>query len=177
MATAASNDDILETWDLLTESMVWVWVKDPRTGAMTKRRVGGASGGSKVLHLTADERRYNQEQVLDENVGLDPFTNGTLKLRDATKASDVDSRYHLSNDDLRAMLAITDMQVFESEVADITSELILRRLKDIAENEATIGQYTFLRELVDSRYRTGGTQATVREMIEEESKRAGGRLS
>jgi bifunctional DNA-binding transcriptional regulator/antitoxin component of YhaV-PrlF toxin-antitoxin module len=168
-----SSSEVIETWDMLTEATVWVWVKDARTSSMVKKRIGGRAGGTKVLHLTTDERRYNQEQVVEENKDDDPFTNGSLKLRSVGVADDIDTTYHLTNEDLRAMLSIRDQDVFESEVREISSELILRRLKDIAENEATIGQYTFLRDLVDERYKSGGTQATVREMLEEEARQAG----
>jgi hypothetical protein len=177
MTTMTNDDPVIETWETLTEGTVWVWVKDARTGSMVKRRLGGKAGGTRSVHLTADERRYNQEQVVEENISEDPFTNGSLKLKNTTHASDVDTTYHLTNDDLRELLAIRDQKTFEGEVASITSELILRRLKDIAESEATIAQYQFVRDTVDERYRSGGTQATVREMLEEESRRIGNTIS
>lgn len=177
MATVRDSETVLETWDMLTEATVWVWVKDPREGVMTKKRLGGRSGGTRVLHITSDERRFNQEQVVEENLDNDPFTNGSLKLKNTAVASDVDTTYHLTNDDLKALLSISDRKTFETEVIEITSELILRRLKDLAESEASIGQYTFIRDLIDDRYKSGGTQATVREMMEEEAKRIGTTLS
>jgi hypothetical protein len=171
------NPTLLETWDMLSEETVWVWVKDPRAGTMTKKRLGGkGGGGTRVLHITSDDRRFNQEQIVEENATTDPFTNGALKLRDATKVTDVDTSYHMTNDDLRGLLAIKDQATFEAEIDDIHSELILRRLKDISESEATIAQYTYVRDLVDKRYRSGGTQATVREMLEEEARQAGTNL-
>jgi hypothetical protein len=177
MATMTNDDPVIETWETLTDGTVWVWVKDARTGTMIKRRLGGKSGGTRSVNITADERRYNQEQVVEENKAEDPFTNGALKLKSTAHASDVDTTYHLTNDDLRELLAIRDQATFEGEVEQITSELILRRLKDIAESDATIAQYTYVRDLVDKRYRSGGTQATVREMLEEESRRIGNTIS
>jgi hypothetical protein len=80
------NPTLLETWDMLSEETVWVWVKDPRAGTMTKKRLGGkGGGGTRVLHITSDDRRFNQEQIVEENATTDPFTNGALKLRDATQ--------------------------------------------------------------------------------------------
>lgn len=159
-------DKVVETWEITTEGTVWVWKMDARENKYVKQRVGGRQGGSKRLHISRDDRRFNQEQVIDEMKSHDPFTNGALVLVSAEKADDIDSTYHLTIDDLLRLLEVKDQALFESEVADIKSELILRRLKEVAETKATVAQLEFIRDTIDARYKVGGTQRTVREMIE-----------
>ena len=48
------------------------------------------------------------------------------------------------------------------------SELILRRLAEMSEKMGTLVQVEALRDLVHERYPIGGTQRTVREMLEAE---------
>ena len=155
----------METWEITTEGTVWVDKMDIREGKYVKTRVGGRQGGSKRLHITTDDRRFNQEQIVEEMRGYDPFTNGALVLVSAEKADDIDSTYHLTAEDLSRLLEIKDTALFESEVTDIKSELILRRLKELAETQATVAQLAFISDLISERYRVGGTQRTVREMM------------
>jgi len=160
-----ADEKVIETWETTTEGTTWVSVMDPREGRYVKRRVGGRQGGSRRLHISVDDRRFNQEQVVEEMREHDPFTNGQLVLISSDRAEDIDTTYHLTNDDLRALLSIKDSATFESEVADIKSELILRRLVEVAEKDATVAQLEFIRDLIRDRYKVGGTQRTVREMM------------
>ncbi len=161
----AGDDKIMETWEITTDGTVWVDKMDAREGRYVKTRVGGRQGGSRRLHITRDDRRFNQEQVVEEMKHSDPFTNGALVLVSAERADDIDSTYHLTTEDLGRLLEIRDTALFESEVSDIKSELILRRLKELGESQATVAQLEFITELIRERYKVGGTQRTVREMM------------
>lgn len=160
------DEKIMETWEITTEGTVWVSKMDMREGKYVKTRVGGRQGGSRRLHITRDDRRFNQEQVVEEMKHNDPFTNGALVLVSAEVADDIDTTYHLTGEDLRRLLEIKDTELFETEVADIKSELILRRLKEVAESDATVAQLQFINDVIESRYKVGGTQRTVREMMQ-----------
>jgi hypothetical protein len=152
--------------EITTEGTVWVSKMDPREGKYVKQRVGGRQGGSKRLHITRDDRRFNQEQVVEEMKDNDPFTNGALVLVSAERADDIDSTYHLTAEDLERLLEIKDTGLFETEVSDIKSELILRRLKEVAESKATVAQLQFITDVIEQRFKVGGTQRTVREMMQ-----------
>lgn len=156
----------LETWEATTEGVtVWVWVYDKREDKYKKQRVGGRSG-SKTLHIRADDRRFNMEQVVDENKALDPFTNGLLRLVTAAQEDeDLDTTYHLDDEALKALLEVRDEDVFKSEIESIDSELILRRLKDTSEKHGQVWQLEAIRTLLDERYKRGGSQRVVADMI------------
>lgn len=162
METLAKN---VETWEITTTGTVWVWVKDPREGGYKKQRVGGRSGGSRRLHISVDDRRFNTEQVVDEMEGHNPFSNGILRLVSVREADDIDTKYHKTDDELVEMLAVRDQDAFEQAVREIKSELLVRRLYAAAEVSGTVGQVTFLRDLIDETWRVGGSQRTVREML------------
>lgn len=166
--TAISDADIIEQWEIVTDGTVWVWTKDVRQpGYMQKTRVGGKAGGSKRLRITRDERRYNEEQIIDEMISSNPFRNGSLKLiksrTDEAVAEDVDLTYQLDNDDLLQLLSVRDDELFRSEVEGIASELILRRLYAIAEKNATVSQLEIVRAVLNDRFAVGGTQQSIRE--------------
>lgn len=162
---ADDESKVIETWETTTEGTVWVWKKDARENKYVEQRVGGRQGGSKRVHITRDDRRFNQEQVVDEMKEHDVFTNGQLVLVSADRAEDIDATYHLTTDDLTRLLEIKDDALFEQEVSDVKSELILRRLREVAESKGTVAQLEFIRDLISERYRVGGTQRTVREMM------------
>src|SRR4051812_13296503 len=108
MATAADADQI-EIWEITTGGTVWVWTKDVRNpGHMQKTRVGGRAGGSRRLRISRDERRYNEEQIIDEMGEHNPFRNGSLKLVGDAKdvAEDVDTTYHLDEADMLGLLEL-----------------------------------------------------------------------
>lgn len=153
----------VETWETTTGGTVWVWVRDPREAqGYRKQRVGGSTG-SKILRITTDDRRFNQEQVVDEMLLSDPFTNGLLRKTDEKHVDDVIATYHLTNDDLMQLLELKDADAFEGEITDIHSELVLRRLAALADKHATVGQRDFIQELLEKKYGKGGTQQSIRE--------------
>lgn len=158
----------IETWEITTEGTVWVLVSDPRDpSGYKKQRVGGRAGGSKRLRLSTDDRRYNEEQIVSEMQTSNPFRNGLLRLIDQTNQDDVVKTYHLTNDDLLTILEIRDEEMFEEAVRDITSELIIRRLAAIGEKSATMSQLTFIKDLIEDRYKVGGTQKAVQEIFDD----------
>jgi hypothetical protein len=175
--TEQPHEKVIETWEIQTEGTVWVWIYDRREDRYVKQRVGGRQGGSKRLHISTDDRRYNQEQIVDEMKGSDPFLNGALRLVSADKPEDLDTTYHLTLQDLQSLLEVRDLDLFEEEVRGITSELTLRRLLEVAETHGTVGQLNYIREVVTERYKVGGTQRTVQEMIEAGEKLSGTQLS
>lgn len=160
------EDKIVETWEISFPGTVFVWIYDRRNDEYKKQMVSNRSGSSK-LHITRDDRLYNQELIPDENVHLDPFTNGQLRLLgSADRDENLSTRYHYTDDDLIAMFEVRDAGLFAEAMEDIESEVILRRLQSLAETHATVAQVEALRELVQKRYPVGGTQRTVREMFE-----------
>jgi hypothetical protein len=168
MSAAVTDDrDVIEVWEIQTEGTVWVWTKDVRTpGHMQKTRVGGKAGGSRRLRISRDERRFNEEQVIDEMASHNPFRNGALRFvsaDDKQQADDIDTTYHMTNEDLLNLLEIKDEALLKSEVEGIASELVLRRLYMVAEKNATVAQLGIIRDVVDERYQIGGTQQSIRE--------------
>ncbi len=94
--TAKDEDKVIETWESTVEGTVYVDVYSRREDAYVSQRIGGTTG-SKRLHISRDDRKYNQERVSDENKMLDPFTNGALRLiESATRDENLDTRYHLT---------------------------------------------------------------------------------
>lgn len=179
-AETVDPGSITEVWECTTKSTVWVWVNDRRNGGYMKQRVGGSAGGSTRLRITADERRYNEEQVIDEMGDHNPFRNGLLRLISQSSPgleSEIDTTAHLTDDDLHEMLNLRDPDLFEAAVKEMPFELPLRRLKAVAETEGTQAQLTFLDELLRERYPIGGTQRVVQEIMDEEERQQGTRLS
>jgi len=171
-------DKVIETWEITGEGTAWVWVKDPREAKMVKQRVGGRAGGSRKLHISTDDRRFNEEQVIEEMAAHNIFRNGTLRFISATDGSqpvDLAQTAQLTEEDMAALLEIRDEDLFRDEVKDIDSELIIRRLKNLAEKDGTMAQNEVLTEIIESRWKVGGTQRTVRELIEA-GERIGGQV-
>ena len=166
-----------EIWECTTGATVWVWINDVRQGGYMKQRVGGRAGGSKRLRITTDERRYNEELVIDEMADHNPFRNGLLMLISSAKVDDIDISAHLTDQDLHDMLEFRDPELFEAAVAEMQHELVIRRLKALAETEGTVAQNDFLNDLLRVRYPIGGTQSVVQEMLNEEAKSASTRMS
>lgn len=168
-----------ETWELQTAGTVWIWVKDPKERNGWKKQRAGGSGGSKRVHITAEERRHNEEQVVDENQAThNIFRNGALMRVDkGAPADDIDTRYHLADDDLRALIQVRDLALFSEELSSINSELIIRRLKAIADVDGTMAQVNEIDNLIEMRYKAGGTQRTVQELIDAGEKLGGEQLS
>lgn len=163
---AKAADQVIETWEILIPGSVYVWVYEKRDDRYRKQRVGGTSG-SRRLHISRDDRKYNQELIPVENRAHDAFTNGALRLVESSDRDEhLDIRYHYTDQDLAELFEVRDTELFIAAVKDIDSELIIRRLAAMAEVKATVAQNEALKELVSERYPIGGTQATVREMIE-----------
>ena len=160
------EDKVVETWETAIEGTIWVWVYDRREDRYQKQAVGGRSA-SKRLHITRDDRKYNQEQIPVENSTLDPFTNGSLRFIDAaTRDESLDMRYHFTDEELAQLFEIRDPVLFDEAIKGFESELILRRLAAMSEKQGTVVQVEALRDLITQRHPIGGTQRTVREMIE-----------
>lgn len=158
----------IENWEITTDGTVWVLVTDPRDpSGYKKQRVGGRAGGSKRLRLSTDDRRYNEEQIVTEMADSNPFRNGLLRLIDEKYQDDIDTRYHLTADDLSVFLEIRDEAMFEEAVLGITSELIIRRLAALGEKNATMGQLNFIKDVIEDRYKVGGTQRAVQEIFDD----------
>lgn len=191
MTTTATKFDptkSIETWEVTGDFTVWLWKHDVRhPGQMEKIRVGGRAGGSKRVRISTDERRYNEEQIIDEMSPENPFRNGLLKLLSVTAApgaratrkdlDDIDEKYHFTTEQYESFFDIRDEALFREAVEEITSELVLRRLYMYGEKLATQSQLEVLRDLIEGRYKSGGTQAAVREMLEEEERMGGTPLS
>lgn len=155
--------DTIEVWEAQTPAAVWVYQRDPRASTGYKMvRVGGPNA-SKRLRITKDDREFTQEQILDENRHHDPFTNGSLKRIDAKNPTA--NLGIVTDEDLEAFLEF-DNAVFEEAVRDIDSELTVRRLKDLVEQRGTVPQHEILREVIEEKWKVGGTQKTVQEMID-----------
>jgi hypothetical protein len=160
------QDAIIETWEIAFPGTVWVWVYDRREDVYKKQAIG-ARYGSRSIHLTRDDRKYNQELVPEENKHLDVFTNGCLRLLgSANRDESLDVRNHYSRDDLIAMFEVRDPDLFAEAMEALTSEVVLRRLVGLADDHGTVTQGNVLRDIIAQRYPVGGTQLTVREMIE-----------
>jgi len=157
---------VIETWEITFEGSVWVFVFDRREDRFKKQRVGGRAG-SKRLHISRDDRKFNQEQIPDENRALDPFVNGALRLiQTASPDEHLDTRYHKSRDELVEYFEVRDPELFAESLEEIDSELVLRRMQALGAEFGTVAQTEALRDLLELRYPVGGTQKTVREMIE-----------
>lgn len=150
----------VEIWEAVTESIVFVSVRDTMNGGWKQKKV--STQGPKRIQITVEERRFNQDNIPEENLALDPFSNGQL----ICVQGDAKSPYHLTDDDLVTILTLDDEAEFESAIAETTSEVILRRMLNLAQTRASHVRYEFIRDLVDERYRVGGTQKTVQAMID-----------
>ena len=172
----SADDALVESWEIAFAGTVWVWVYDRREEKFKKQAVGHRSG-SKTLHITRDDRKYNQEQIPDENRHLDPFVNGQLRLLgSATRDESLDIRNHFSNDELVTMFEVRDPELFTEAIDGLTSEVILRRLLSLSEEHGSLTQNNILRETIEKRWPIGGTQKTVREMIEAGERIGAGRI-
>lgn len=161
-----ADDKTIETWETAIAGTVFVWVYDRREDRYHQQSIGGRSG-SRRLHITRDDRKYNQEALPIENQHLDPFTNGALRLIGAgSRDETLDTRYHYTDEDLAQMFEIRDPELFMEAVTNVRSELVLRRIQAMCETKGTSAQSEAMREFMSTTYPIGGTQKTVREMIE-----------
>jgi hypothetical protein len=162
----SADDKVIETWESAVAGTVTVWVYDRREDRYVKQSVGGRSA-SKLLHITRDDRKYNQELIPAENAKHDPFTNGALRFTNAaTRDESLDLRYHYTTEELSQFFEMREMANFTEAITAIDSELILRRLGDLSEQIGTLAQVEALKDLIRAKYPIGGTQRTVQEMLD-----------
>lgn len=155
----------VEIWESTIDSSCWVLVRDRTAENKWKhQRVAGKGKPGHRIQLTRAEREFNSEMVPEENANLDPFKNGHLVCTSGRPA-DERGRYELTDEDLMSILRVSDDEVFAEAIADIGIELPLRRLLALAEQHSTISRYAKIRDLIDGRYRPGGTQRAVAEMM------------
>jgi hypothetical protein len=171
-----------EQWEITTAATVWVWLYDRRNDNYRKQKVsGGPGGGSKKLTISVGDRRYNQELVIEEMKDHDPFTNGTLLRLSGPELSDDEEHLDISNHKTNAQLleffAITDVPMFQEAVDSLTSETLIRRLHSLAKKSALAWQLNIIEEVIDQRYRVGGTQPTVAQMIKDQDMQGGHAMS
>lgn len=174
MTTVTTDKDTIEVWEAQTASATYVFQKDPRSPNGYKTVKVGGPNASKRLRISTDDREFTQEQVLDTNKGDDPFTNGALKRIDT---NDPEANVGIVTDeDLEQYLTFAP-ETFEEAVREIDSELTVRRLKDLVEVKGTVPQFEIVREYIEERWKVGGTQKTVQEMIDAEEMGGGTVLS
>jgi hypothetical protein len=159
-----AEEDVIEIWEATTDSIVFLNVKDPVKKGWKQVKV--TLQGPKRVQITLEERRFNQSQIPEENLALDPFSNGQL----ICVQGDAKGTNMLTDDDLVTILTLDDDEGFEAAVTDLDSEVLVRRLLGLSETRATHNRFEFIRDLVDVRYRVGGTQRTVQQMIDDGEK-------
>lgn len=168
-------DKVIETWEARKgESSCWVYTWNRREDRYESTRVGGP--GSQKLHITRDDRKYNQSLVPEEGIHHDVFTNGTLIfLSCATADENLNTRLHLTDVEFKQMLAIRDEDQFAAAIGNINSELVLRRLLALAEKEGTVMQVEKVKSLIAEQWPTGRPQRLVAEIAAEEARITVGR--
>lgn len=154
-----------EIWEATTGGTTHINVRDPRNPeGWTKKRVGGR--GSKRITLSVEEREFNQDLVQYENQHLDPFTNGLL-IRISPKTVERGGN-EVSDDELIAALQTSDDVEFELALNALTSEVVVRRLLELAKKHTSMMRYEQIRDLVDNRYSVGKTSQVVKEAMEDD---------
>lgn len=162
-----------EIWESTTGGTTYLHVKDPRNpNGWVQKKVGGR--GTQRITVTVEEREFNQDLVTYENTSHDPFTNGLL-VRISPK--DVErGQFEVTDDELVTLLKADGDEVFEKLVNDVTSEVVLRRLLDLAKRHASMYRYELIDGVIAQRYSIGKTQKVVKEMIEDDARYAGADL-
>lgn len=147
-----------ETWEAQTNSTIFLYKKDRRSGDWKSERVGGPNGKARI-RLTVEEREYNQEMIPEENAHLDPFKSGRLVRVDAV------SEGIATREDLVALLSSNE-EDFPLVVEDIEDELTMRRLLEVAATDGRMWQVELLRDEIDDRYSVAKSQRAVLEMMQ-----------
>lgn len=90
--------------------------------------------GGKTLHITASDRRMNQERAATPD--MDVFTNGMLvPLRVGDSAEEFASNPNLiSEDDMRALVKIHPT-TFKKRLEEIKNPVVIAKIREIAEEE------------------------------------------
>lgn len=151
-----------ETWEIQVPGGVNVWKRNRRTGEYEHARVHGTKG-PRILHIDADDRLYNQELVQGaENGHLDPFANGSLA--QIVKGGE---KQGLTEERLIEYFEIEEEDAFRELIGDIEAELTIRRLRSLAETHGRMMHVQALSDLIEDKFKLGGTQPTVAEMMAE----------
>lgn len=126
----------METWKNPTAGRVWINRRDHR-GDLKKVEL---IGSGKTFHLTADERRANQEMAY--NADLDVFANGTLSPvrlvgSEEEAAAFAANPNHMTEDDMRALVnkPKAKTEAFAERLGSIGNAATLGRLLAIAKDE------------------------------------------
>lgn len=149
----------VETWEIQIPGSVWVYRNNPVTGLWDQVRANGTVG-PKRIQITKRDREYTQVMIRDDRrEQLDPFTNGTL-----AQVVDGEVVGEKTTENIARYLEVKD-QAFAEAIEEL-DELTIRRLMDLAMVNGTVPQVDAIRDVIDRKYRVGGTQRTVREMYE-----------
>jgi len=125
----------LEVWENRNRSEIWVEVED-LGGRPTARRVGPGQR----IELTTYDRQRNQEAAMNgAGKDFDWFSNGALSnvhlLDSADDYEDVKANVNTqSESEIRNMLNLNANEL-KKELAEITSPLVIARLKEFIESD------------------------------------------
>lgn len=159
---------VMEVWEIQIPGGCHIQRFDQRRQEYVLVKLHG-SNGPKRITLSKDDRIYNQEMIRPDYKKHDPFENGTLARVEAGNLVGI------TDGDLAEMLSVRGAE-FRSLLASIENELTARRLYDLAQRDGTMEQVEALRDLIEERWRVGGTQPTVAELYAEATE-GGERLS
>lgn len=151
----------MEMWEVTTDSAVSLLRWDGRSREYKNVKIGGPRGVKRAT-ITVEDREYYQSLIRDENQHLDPFTNGTLvQIVDGERVDE-----GLSEDGLKPFLEINDPDVFQEALRDLHSELAVRRLRALVEDEGKgrVWQAALVRDYIEDNFKNSKVQRTVREM-------------
>lgn len=105
--------------------------------------------GGKTLHITAADRRMNQERAA--NASLDVFTNGMLTpVRVGSAAEEFEGNANLlTEDDMRALVK-SHPKTFAKKLGEITNPVVVGKLLEIArEEDCTVGRVETIEARLD----------------------------
>ena len=162
--------DAHEVWEITIPGRVWAHRFDRRANTYVPVAVG--SNGPKRLRITADDRHYTQEQIPEENRHLDPFNNGVFVQVKNEKRLDEGI-----DDKVGSVLEVDDASDFRLALESITHELLFRQIRDVVEDRGSGWQREVYFEVFDQKWRSGGTQRTVQELMDAGDMQAGERIS
>lgn len=163
-----------EIWEIQIPGTIFVKVRNPEIAGTWKVVRANGEKGPKRIQITASERKHNRDLIPEENEHLDPFSNGSLR---CVVGAPTQNKTWLTDADLTSIIQLESDELYEAEVTDIKAELTLRRLLDLCERIGTVRRFEFLRDIVQDRYRVGGTQRSVEEMMTAGEKIQGFRMS
>lgn len=124
-----------ETWEVQTGGTVYVEsLIDPVRGLSKTLK---ASGKGARLRISTMDRKLAQERTRDEK--HDPFRNGLMLRIDEDQQEDPEtaSPSAMSDEGLKKLFALKQQARFRAAIGDL-SEISLRRLKALAEDDETV---------------------------------------